>query len=118
MVCVLSGAPALPPRRILAIATPLLRLHHAHRAPPAGLLFALIFLLRLLHIAAARALKEALADFRQPFVGFLPRKRSGLVEAFSVMAIPSEWQNMIAFLVMILVLLLRPQGLLGRAVVR
>jgi branched-chain amino acid transport system permease protein len=41
-----------------------------------------------------------------------------LVEAFSVMAIPSEWQNMIAFLVMILVLLLRPQGLLGRAVVR
>jgi branched-chain amino acid transport system permease protein len=41
-----------------------------------------------------------------------------LVEAFSVMAIPSEWQNMIAFLVMILVLLLRPQGLLGRAVIR
>jgi branched-chain amino acid transport system permease protein len=41
-----------------------------------------------------------------------------LAEAFSVMAIPSEWQNLIAFLVMILVLLLRPHGLLGRAVTR
>jgi branched-chain amino acid transport system permease protein len=41
-----------------------------------------------------------------------------LAEAFSVMLIPSEWQNLIAFLVMILVLLLRPQGLLGRAVTR
>lgn len=41
-----------------------------------------------------------------------------LTEAFAVMVIPSEWQNLIAFLVMIVVLLLRPQGLLGRAVVR
>jgi branched-chain amino acid transport system permease protein len=41
-----------------------------------------------------------------------------LAEAFSVMLIPSEWQNLIAFLVMILVLLLRPRGLLGRAVTR
>jgi branched-chain amino acid transport system permease protein len=41
-----------------------------------------------------------------------------LAEALSVMIIPSEWQNLIAFAVMILVLLLRPQGLLGRAVTR
>jgi branched-chain amino acid transport system permease protein len=41
-----------------------------------------------------------------------------LAEALSVMAIPSEWQNLIAFVVMILVLLVRPQGILGRAVVR
>jgi len=38
-----------------------------------------------------------------------------LAEAFSVMVIPSQWQNLIAFVVMIVVLLLRPQGLLGRA---
>ena len=38
-----------------------------------------------------------------------------LAESFSVMLIPSEWQNAIAFAVMIVVLLLRPQGLLGRA---
>ena len=37
-----------------------------------------------------------------------------LAEAFSVLVIPSEWQNAIAFLVMILVLLVRPQGLFGR----
>jgi branched-chain amino acid transport system permease protein len=41
-----------------------------------------------------------------------------LAEAFSVMLIPSEWQNAIAFAVMIVVLLLRPSGLLGRAVQR
>jgi branched-chain amino acid transport system permease protein len=41
-----------------------------------------------------------------------------LAEAFSVMMLPSEWQSLIAFAVMILVLLLRPQGLLGRAVTR
>jgi branched-chain amino acid transport system permease protein len=42
----------------------------------------------------------------------------GVVEALAVMLIPSEWQNLIAFAVMILVLLVRPQGLLGRAVAR
>jgi len=36
-----------------------------------------------------------------------------LAEAFSVMLIPSEWQNAIAFAVMIVMLLLRPSGLLG-----
>ena len=41
-----------------------------------------------------------------------------LAEALSVMVIPSQWQNVIVFAVMILVLLLRPQGLLGRAVNR
>ena len=38
-----------------------------------------------------------------------------LAEAFSVMVMPSEWQNAIAFAVMIGMLLIRPQGLLGRA---
>lgn len=42
----------------------------------------------------------------------------GVAEALSVMVIPSEWQNLIAFVVMITVLLVRPQGLLGRAVRR
>ncbi len=42
----------------------------------------------------------------------------GVAEAVSVMVIPSEWQNLIAFVVMIVVLLVRPQGLLGRAVRR
>jgi branched-chain amino acid transport system permease protein len=37
-----------------------------------------------------------------------------LIEALSVLVIPSQWQNMIAFGAMILVLLVRPQGLLGR----
>jgi branched-chain amino acid transport system permease protein len=41
-----------------------------------------------------------------------------LAEAFSVMVIPSEWQNLIAFVVMIVVLLIRPRGLLGRAIGR
>jgi branched-chain amino acid transport system permease protein len=41
-----------------------------------------------------------------------------LAEALSVMVIPSQWQNLIAFVVMIVMLLLRPQGLLGRAVTR
>jgi branched-chain amino acid transport system permease protein len=41
-----------------------------------------------------------------------------LAEAFSVMLIPSQWQNLIAFVVMIVVLLIRPQGLLGRALSR
>jgi branched-subunit amino acid ABC-type transport system permease component len=34
------------------------------------------------------------------------------------MVIPSEWQNLIAFAVMIAVLLVRPHGLLGRAATR
>ncbi len=42
----------------------------------------------------------------------------GVVESLAVMLIPSQWQNLIAFAVMIGVLLVRPQGLLGRAVVR
>ncbi|GAC1347778.1 MAG: branched-chain amino acid ABC transporter permease [Acetobacteraceae bacterium] len=37
-----------------------------------------------------------------------------LTEALSVLVIPSEWTNAIAFGLMILVLLLRPQGLIGR----
>jgi branched-chain amino acid transport system permease protein len=36
------------------------------------------------------------------------------VEALSVLVMPSEWTNAIAFGLMILVLLVRPQGLLGR----
>lgn len=39
-----------------------------------------------------------------------------VVESLSVMVIPTEWQNIIAFCVMILVLIVRPQGLLGAAV--
>ncbi len=42
----------------------------------------------------------------------------GVAESLSVMVIPSQWQNLIAFAVMIAVLLVRPQGLLGRAVTR
>lgn len=42
----------------------------------------------------------------------------GVTESLAVMVIPSEWQNLIAFAVMVLVLLVRPQGLLGRAVTR
>jgi branched-chain amino acid transport system permease protein len=42
----------------------------------------------------------------------------GVVESLAVMVIPSEWQNAIAFAAMIGVLLVRPQGLLGRAVAR
>jgi branched-chain amino acid transport system permease protein len=38
-----------------------------------------------------------------------------IVETLSVLVIPSQWQNVIAFAIMILVLLVRPQGLLGRA---
>lgn len=41
-----------------------------------------------------------------------------IVETLSVLVIPSEWQNVIAFAIMIVVLLVRPQGLLGRAAVR
>ena len=37
----------------------------------------------------------------------------GVVESLGVMVIPSEWQNLIAFAVMIGVLLVRPHGLLG-----
>ncbi|MFM8535527.1 MAG: branched-chain amino acid ABC transporter permease [Acidimicrobiia bacterium] len=37
-----------------------------------------------------------------------------VVEALAVIWIPSEWQNMIAFAVMVIVLLVRPQGLFGR----
>ena len=36
------------------------------------------------------------------------------VEALSVIVIPSEWQNAIAFGTMILVLLVRPNGLFGK----
>ena len=36
------------------------------------------------------------------------------IEALSVIVIPSEWQNAIAFGTMILVLLVRPQGLFGK----
>jgi branched-chain amino acid transport system permease protein len=39
----------------------------------------------------------------------------GVAESLVVMVIPSQWQNGVAFVVMIAVLLLRPQGLLGRA---
>ncbi|HTZ35886.1 MAG TPA: branched-chain amino acid ABC transporter permease [Stellaceae bacterium] len=41
-----------------------------------------------------------------------------VVESLSVLVISSQWQSIIAFAVMILVLLVRPQGLLGRAVPR
>lgn len=41
-----------------------------------------------------------------------------LVESLSVLVISSQWQNLIAFVVMILVLLVRPQGLLGRGPAR
>jgi branched-chain amino acid transport system permease protein len=42
----------------------------------------------------------------------------GVAESMVVIVVPSQWQNGVAFLVMIAVLLLRPQGLLGRAVAR
>jgi branched-chain amino acid transport system permease protein len=42
----------------------------------------------------------------------------GVSESLVVMVIPAEWQNGVAFVVMIAVLLLRPQGLLGRATER
>ena len=42
----------------------------------------------------------------------------GIAESLVVMVLPSQWQNGIAFAVMIAVLLLRPQGLLGRAALR
>jgi branched-chain amino acid transport system permease protein len=42
----------------------------------------------------------------------------GVAESLAVMVIPSEWQNLIAFAVMIGVLLVRPHGLLGRAATR
>src|SRR5262245_19590945 len=42
----------------------------------------------------------------------------GVTESLAVMVIPSEWQNLIAFGVMVLVLLVRPQAVLGRAVAR
>jgi branched-chain amino acid transport system permease protein len=41
-----------------------------------------------------------------------------LTEALSVLVLPSQWQSLIAFLVMIGVLLVRPQGLLGRSAPR
>src|SRR6185295_7088136 len=41
-----------------------------------------------------------------------------IAESLSVMVIPSQWQSLIAFAVMIVMLLLRPQGLFGRAVSR
>jgi len=42
----------------------------------------------------------------------------GVAESLAVMVIPSQWQNLIAFGVMVLGLLWRPQGLFGRAVSR
>jgi branched-chain amino acid transport system permease protein len=42
----------------------------------------------------------------------------GLAESLVVMVIPSQWQNGVAFTVMIAVLMFRPQGLLGRATTR
>jgi branched-chain amino acid transport system permease protein len=42
----------------------------------------------------------------------------GLAESLVVMVIPSQWQNGVAFVVMIAVLMFRPQGLLGRATAR
>jgi branched-chain amino acid transport system permease protein len=41
-----------------------------------------------------------------------------IAESLSVMVIPSQWQNFIAFAVMIVMLLIRPRGLFGRAVSR
>jgi branched-subunit amino acid ABC-type transport system permease component len=41
-----------------------------------------------------------------------------IAESLSVMVIPSQWQNLIAFAVMIVMLLIRPRGLFGRAVSR
>ncbi|HMB33556.1 MAG TPA: branched-chain amino acid ABC transporter permease, partial [Methylomirabilota bacterium] len=42
----------------------------------------------------------------------------GVAESMVVIVVPSQWQNGVAFLVMIAVLLLRPQGLLGRSAAR
>ena len=42
----------------------------------------------------------------------------GVVESLAVMVIPSQWQNLIAFAVMIVMLLIRPRGLFGRGVSR
>src|SRR5205809_486772 len=42
----------------------------------------------------------------------------GVAESLVVIVVPSQWQNGVAFVVMIAVLLLRPQGLLGRATAR
>ena len=42
----------------------------------------------------------------------------GVAESLVVMVIPSQWQNGVAFVVMIAVLLIRPQGLLGRTTAR
>ena len=42
----------------------------------------------------------------------------GVAESLVVMVVPSQWQNGVAFVVMIVVLLLRPQGLLGRGSAR
>jgi branched-chain amino acid transport system permease protein len=40
----------------------------------------------------------------------------GMVESLGLWRIPTEWQSSIAFIVLFLVVLLRPQGLFGRAV--
>jgi len=42
----------------------------------------------------------------------------GVAESLVVIVLPSQWQNGIAFVVMIAVLLFRPHGLLGRASTR
>jgi branched-chain amino acid transport system permease protein len=39
----------------------------------------------------------------------------GMVESLGLWKIPTEWQSSIAFIVLFLVVLLRPQGLFGRA---
>ena len=41
-----------------------------------------------------------------------------IAESLSVMVMPSQWQNLIAFAVMIVMLLIRPRGLFGRSVSR
>jgi branched-chain amino acid transport system permease protein len=38
-----------------------------------------------------------------------------MVEGLGMWRIPTEWQSSIAFVVLLLVVLLRPQGLFGRA---
>jgi branched-chain amino acid transport system permease protein len=38
----------------------------------------------------------------------------GLAEAFSVLLIGAEWRAAVAFIILVAVLLLRPQGLFGR----
>ena len=43
---------------------------------------------------------------------------ASIAESLSVMVMPSQWQNLIAFAVMIVMLMVRPRGLFGRSVSR